>query len=469
MRHSQQLATQAAAAAPALRAPSPAAALPAAAPSKPALRAHKRLSVPAGMGKAALTAALFIGGVALCLATGTSVTGVIDGFSFNVLVILVAMELFTGMLAQTGAMEALAIRLAVVSRGHRAALAALLGAMMFLISSILNNITAILVILPCVFVLLRALEPDRGYLTALFAIILAVSNLGGASTGVGDLPAVLIVQSGVVTFAEYTLAAFPFFAACTAVLVGFWLLVLRAKRTRGGEDGTDASAGLAIGILQSQYAHIGVDRKTLVPLAAILGAMIVAWMVVPASVMPSDMIAVLGCVCAVVAFKACGGKPSQVMDMGSVLTIASFLFIASCISATGVLDVVVGMLRAAFPDDGAYLVAVLVLTSLLAGLVGAGPAAACCLPIVCSLATTAFAANHVAVMVAYGAAICAGSSLFLWSATAGFILSGKIDVSGVRDRSGRPLRFGIGEYLKYGLVNYAIQFSLALVLVALAF
>lgn len=442
----------------------------------------RNAKAPAGMGKAALTAGLFAGGLALCLATGTSVAGVMDGFSFNVLVILVTMELFTGMLAQTGAMEALAIKLAVVSRGRRAALTALLGAMMFLVSSILNNITAILVVLPCVFVLLRALEPDRRYLTVLFAVILAVSNLGGAATGVGDLPAVLIVQSGVVSFAEYTLAAFPFFAASTAVLVGFWMLALRVgharrENPRAGvgqpasveQAGENASARLAIGILESQYAHIGVDWKTLAPLAAILGAMIVAWMAVPASVVPSDVIAVAGCACTLVAFKLRGGSPSQVMDMGNVLTIASFLFIAACISATGALDVVVGTLRAAFPDDGAYLAAVLALTSLLAGLVGAGPAAACCLPIVCNLATTVFAANRVAVMVAYGAAICAGSSLFLWSATAGFILSGKIEGSRVRDDQGRPLRFGIGEYFKYGLANYAIQLALALVLTALAF
>lgn len=423
------------------------------------------VKLPAGLGKAALTAALFVAGAVLCLSTGTSIAVVADSFSFNVLVILIAMELFTGMLAQTGAMEALAVRLAILSRGRLKLLAALLAGMMFLISSILNNITAILVILPCVFVLLRAIEPDRRYLSTLFAVILAVSNLGGAATGVGDLPAVLIVQSGVVTFADYTLVAFPFFAASTAVLVGVWLVVLRV---RGRSEGSRPCT-LAISVLESQYRHVAVDKRTLVPLAAILLAMIAAWMTVPASVMPSDVIAVMGCVVALVVFLLRGGKASQVVDMGSVLTISSFLFIASCISATGTLDTLVGMLRGAIPDERLFLAAVLLLTSLLAGLVGAGPAAACCLPIVCELATTAFAAQHVAVMVAYGAAICAGSSLFLWSATAGFILSGKIDASGVHDGTGRPFAFGIKDYLGYGLVNYAVQLGLAFLLVIVAF
>lgn len=427
-------------------------------------------SLPAGLGKAVLTTALFAAGIALCLATGTSVSEVMDGFSFNVLVILVAMDLFTGVFAQTGAMEVVAVKLAVLSRGRRRLLVAALAGMMFLVSSILNNITAILVILPCVFVLLRALEPDRRYLTTLFAVILAASNLGGAATGVGDLPAVLIVQSGVVSFSEYTLGAFPFFAASTAVLGCFWALVLglRGRAATSGVSGRQGSE-LAIGVLQSQYRHIGIDRGMFVPLAAILAAMIVAWMVVPQDAVPSDLIAVLGCMAAFAVALVKRGKVGQVVDMGSVLTIGSFLFLAACISATGALDAIAAALRGVLPDDRMYLVAILTLTSLLAGLVGAGPAAACCLPIVCDLACGAFAGQRVAVMVAYGAAICAGSSLFLWSATAGFILSGKVEASGVRDGASRPARFGIGDYLGYGLVNYVIQFGLALALVAATF
>ena len=49
------------------------------------------------------------------------------------------------------------------------------------------------------------------------------------------------------------------------------------------------------------------------------------------------------------------------------------------------------------------------------------------MPIIVDLCSTSFAAQTHWVAVAYAASICAGSSMFLWSATAGFILSGKID------------------------------------------
>lgn len=70
------------------------------------------------------------------------------------------------------------------------------------------------------------------------------------------------------------------------------------------------------------------------------------------------------------------------------------------------------------------------------------------------------------IAVAYAAAICAGSSLFMWSATAGFILSGKVNSAGIEEESGETVYWGVGQYLKYGFVNYAIQLSIALAVMA---
>ena len=66
------------------------------------------------------------------------------------------------------------------------------------------------------------------------------------------------------------------------------------------------------------------------------------------------------------------------------------------------------------------------------------------------------------IAVAYAAAICAGSSMFMWSATAGLILSGKVNDASLTEEDGKSISWGIGQYLKYGLVNYVIQLSIAL-------
>ena len=52
------------------------------------------------------------------------------------------------------------------------------------------------------------------------------------------------------------------------------------------------------------------------------------------------------------------------------------------------------------------------------------------------------------------ASICAGSSLFMWSATAGFILSKKVNQASLTDKNDKKLVWNIANYLKYGLITY---------------
>lgn len=415
-------------------------------------------AIPKGVFGMLLPVALFAAGIMLCAASQGSVTETMEGFSYSTLALIVSMEVFTNLMAKTGFMEWVAVKLAIITEGRQKVLLAALSGFMFLVSSTMNNITAVLCVLPCVFVLFKVIVPDKRYLSTFFAVLLATSNLGGAASGVGDLPAILIMNTGIVSFTEYTIRAFPCFAATTAAIIAFWTGMLRV---RGVKENPDATR-LAINVLEVQYRYVKVDFKTLIPLFMVLIAMLCCWIAIPQSLMGPEVIAVVGCITAVALYHLFGGEPSQVVNMGSIFTIASFLFVASAIASTGVLFEVAESLRGIASDDKTYLLLVLVLTSLISGLVGAGPAAAVCLPIITELASVSFSANCPFVMVAYGAAICAGSSLFMWSATAGFILSGKVGGAQLSDATGGEYSWSIADYFPYGLVNYIIQMSIAL-------
>ena len=54
----------------------------------------------------------------------------------------------------------------------------------------------------------------------------------------------------------------------------------------------------------------------------------------------------------------------------------------------------------------------------------------------------------------------------MWSATAGFILSGKVNGAGIEAEDGKKTSWGVGQYLKYGFVNYGIQLGIALTVIA---
>lgn len=143
---------------------------------------------------------MFIVGTVLAISLGIPIKSVMSNYSYDVLVILIVMELFTNLIAETGIMQLFAIKIAEMSKGRKRACLVMFGTMMFLISSCLNNITAVMMILPIVFVLLKTLEVDKHYVYIFFAAILALSNTGGAASPIGDFPAIVIMTSGITTF-----------------------------------------------------------------------------------------------------------------------------------------------------------------------------------------------------------------------------------------------------------------------------
>lgn len=403
-----------------------------------------------------LIALMFSVGAAIAVSARIPVRSIMDSYSYDVLVIMIVMELFTNLIAQTGIMQYLAIKIASVANGQKRLCLMLFGSMMFLISACLNNITAVMMILPIVFVLLKTLEVDQKYVSLFFAAILALSNTGGAASPVGDFPAIVIMTSGITDFLSYLTHAFPLFALTSAVLITVWGTSVKKEC----DDG--ALRKLAIRNLKSQYKHITIRFDVLKWLAAVFAGMFLAWSFIPQDVIPPEIIAVLGYCAAMVICSAKQVKVEQSMDLKSVLTIASFLFFAEVISQTGILAALAAFLQHNIESPKLLVLAIMVITSLVAGIFSAGPAAAAMMPIIVQLCNGPLSAQSDWIAVAYAASICAGSSLFMWSASAGFILSGKVNAAGIEDENGEQIPWGFAQYLKYGLVNYLIQLGIAL-------
>lgn len=408
-----------------------------------------------------LIAVMFIAGSVLSLSFGIPIKNVMANYSYDVLVILIVMELFTNLIAETGIMQLLAIKIADLSKGQKRLCLMMFGGMMFLISSCLNNITAVMMILPIVFVLLKTLEVDRRYVCVFFATILALSNTGGAASPVGDFPAIVIMTSGITSFISYLTHAFPLFALTSAVLVVVWGMSVKKEQ----DDG--AVRGLAVSNLKSQHKNIQIRFDILKWLAAVFVGMFLAWSFVPQNVIPPEVIAILGYAVAIIICAIKKINVRQMMDLKSVLTIASFLFFSQVISQTGLLNLLAAFLQSNIESPKMLVMAIMVITSLVAGIFSAGPAAAAMMPVIVEICNGLLGAQADWIAVAYAAAICAGSSLFMWSATAGFILSGKVNAAGIEEYSGKTIPWGVAQYLKYGFVNYGIQLSIAMAIMAI--
>lgn len=157
-----------------------------------------------------------------------------------------------------------------------------------------------------------------------------------------------------------------------------------------------------------------------------------------------------------------GLKIEQKMNLWSVLTIASFFFVAAVVSQTGLLELLADLLQAHIHDPKLLVLTLMLITSVVARIFSAGPATAAMLPVIIQLCNGPLSAQADWVAAAFAAAICSGSSAFLFSASAGLILAGKVNDAAITEGDGKPISWGIGQYLKYGILNYIIQISIAL-------
>lgn len=403
---------------------------------------------------------IYVMGTIIALTNAVSLNAVMKNYQYNVLIILIVMELFTNLILSTGIMELLSIKLAVLSKGNKKMILILFGLLMFFISAFLNNITAVMMILPIVFVLLKTIGVNKKYLNLFFAMILAMSNTGGASSPIGDFPAIVIMNSGITSFLGYLVRAFPMFLLTSILLIMWWNRKVKDDKSKL------YYRKLSIDLLKSRYKNLIVKKDVLFGLLIIFLFMFIGWSFVPQNLIPSELIAVLGYVIAMFYCKLKKINIYQKIDFKPILTISSFLFLAEVVSSIGILNDIASYLQMNIVNQKYLIIVIMLITSLVSGLFGAGPATSAMMPVIINLCSKTFVLQADWVAIAYAASICAGSSLFMWSATAGFILSKEINSANILDEeNSKKINWNIIDYLKYGIQNYIIQIVVAIIMI----
>lgn len=403
---------------------------------------------------------IYVIGTIIALTNAVSLNAVMKNYQYNVLIILIVMELFTNLILSTGIMELLSIKLAVLSKGNKKMILILFGLLMFFISAFLNNITAVMMILPIVFVLLKTIGVNKKYLNLFFAMILAMSNTGGASSPIGDFPAIVIMNSGITSFLGYLVRAFPMFLLTSILLIMWWNRKVKDDKSKL------YYRQLSIDLLKSRYKNLIVKKDVLFGLLIIFLFMFIGWSFVPQNLIPSELIAVLGYVIAMFYCKLKKINIYQKIDFKPILTISSFLYLAEVVSSIGILNDIASYLQMNIVNQKYLMIVIMLITSLVSGLFGAGPATSAMMPVIINLCSKTFVLQADWVAIAYAASICAGSSLFMWSATAGFILSKEINSANILDEeNSKKINWNIIDYLKYGIQNYIIQIVVAIIMI----
>ena len=104
---------------------------------------------------------------------------------WDVIVILVGLGLVSELFATTRVFSIVALQVTRRSAGNPSAIAALFAIAMYLVSGLVNNLTALLLVLPVLLVLLRLLGVGQRHATWTLGVLLVACNLGGAATPIG--------------------------------------------------------------------------------------------------------------------------------------------------------------------------------------------------------------------------------------------------------------------------------------------
>lgn len=365
----------------------------------------------------------------------------------DVLLFIVGMQLVTGVLDEAGALEYLAKKITLATGGNSWRIMWLFCLVTYACSLVVNNLTTIMLMAPMVLSLSKYLDCNPK--PFLISMIVA-SNLGGASTMVGDFPNMLIGTETGLPFYQFTSYMLP-----VCLLELFVLLVyLRLARPSifkavaplplstadgypnfepldedfpelsGPANGADSSYTLLNTIrsrlgktIKSRY----VLKRGLIILAIVIGGFLL-----------SDIMnwspAIIALIGGIIALAFGGCEPFSLLQKVSIRDILFFsgLFVlVGAAEASGALGYISGaIVHLSFGNTLILCLLLMWVGAFVTCFLNAGPTTALFLPIVLSFKS---AAPHSLYWWSLSLGVCAGSSGTLVGATAGSVTSTIID------------------------------------------
>jgi Na+/H+ antiporter NhaD/arsenite permease-like protein len=140
---------------------------------------------------------------------------------WNVIFLIMGMMIFMAILAETNVFKWLAFRLYTAARGNVLVLVFALILLTGITSAFLNDVTAILLLVPLSIQIASAIGLDP--VSLVIAEVLA-SNIGGAATLIGDPPSTIVGSHIGLSFGEYMVNMSPIALLCiVALLVVNWI------------------------------------------------------------------------------------------------------------------------------------------------------------------------------------------------------------------------------------------------------
>ncbi len=211
------------------------------------------------------TVAALVGGILMVVTGVVNQESAFHAIDLNVIFLLVGMMVIAAIMAETGVFQWMAIKAVQLGRGDPVRIMVILALSTAVTSTLLNNVTVIVLIAPVAIFVATSLGVSPG--PFLISSVMA-SNIGGAATLIGDPPNILIGSAAHIDFLQFLLNMGPPVLISLAIYVPIMVFQFRNQLKIDPEQSQRVRFLSTEGVISNPKLL----RQSLLVLSLILGA-----------------------------------------------------------------------------------------------------------------------------------------------------------------------------------------------------
>lgn len=368
---------------------------------------------------------------------------------FNVIFLLISMMILVLITTKSGVFNWLANELLKLTKGNPVKILFALGLFTAVISSFLDNVTTVILVMPITFAIAKQLDinPIPVLITEIFC-----SNIGGTATLIGDPPNIIIGSAAGFSFMDFIFELTPVIAIILLVVLGFLALVFKKDLITTEEKMKR--------VAEIDNSKTITDKKHMIRSITVLGLVILGFML-------HDIIHVETCVVAMIgaSILLLFEKPTEILkevEWNTIFFFVGLFIIIGGLEASGGIKLMAEwLLKITNGSQEATAMVILWGSGVISGIIDNIPYTATMSPMLVEIQKAMGADYAYPLWWALSLGACLGGNMTIIGAAANVIVSENAA------KEGHPIAFM--EFMKYGVPVVAISLIISSVYIYFKF
>jgi Na+/H+ antiporter NhaD/arsenite permease-like protein len=363
-----------------------------------------------------------------------------DSIRMSPILIFIGMSVFSIFLERLKFFDYVAKNTIVKMKGDTIKVVFALCSITYLFSLLVNNLSTIMVMIPVTLYVCRGLNLNP--VPVVIAEIVS-SNIGGASTMVGDFPNMMISSSTGLEFFDFIIFMLP---VCFILLLCLFLYMKRFGFTDKKKRSSAAMKKASLQRLKDEVENLDVDWLSVRRVLIILAFVILGFMVLPVFRIKPATIVLTGCFILLAIENKQAAEVIKKIGLADIIFFMALFILVGGALHSGLLKSISNFIvTLSAGHKMLYLILLMWTAAFFTAFLNAGPATVLFIPVVMH---SHFAASSDIAWWALSLGVLAGSSATITGATAGIVAQTMLEESDLNENKGR---FTFRVYSTHGL------------------